>query len=101
MHSAHAKNDFYKRSKTQNSFVIIHYAGEVSYDVRRFLEKNKDVLSPDIAICMTASGDPLVLALFAPEEDAAPAAGGRSKRKVRDPTAWTITRHDGPNHLGL
>ena len=21
--------------------------------------------------------------------------------KVRDPTAWTITRHDGPNHLGF
>ena len=21
--------------------------------------------------------------------------------EVRDPTAWTTTRHDGPNHLGL
>ena len=23
------------------------------------------------------------------------------KGMVRDPTTWTITRHDGPNHLGL
>ena len=22
-------------------------------------------------------------------------------RPVRDPTTWTVTRHDGPNHLGL
>ena len=21
--------------------------------------------------------------------------------QVRDPIAWTITRHEGPNHLGL
>ena len=24
-----------------------------------------------------------------------------ARAKVRDPTAWTITRHDGPNHLGF
>ena len=26
---------------------------------------------------------------------------GRRIDKVQDPTAWTITRYDGPNHLGF
>jgi hypothetical protein len=48
MHSKFDKpptNKFYSKPKVPGSFVIRHFAGEVSYTIDSFIEKNKDELS--------------------------------------------------------
>ncbi|EKX40285.1 hypothetical protein GUITHDRAFT_57369, partial [Guillardia theta CCMP2712] len=45
-------------------FIIQHYAGEVSYESCGFLEKNRDVLLPDIRELLRASSSSIILELF-------------------------------------
>jgi len=46
MHEKHAPNKNYVKPKTNtNFFGIVHYAGEVMYDISGFLDKNKDETS--------------------------------------------------------
>ena len=58
--------------------MVVHYAGEVAYDVRGFLEKNKDTLAHDISQAMARSDDPLINTLFPP----APAVKRRGRAKT-------------------
>jgi len=44
-----------KTTYTRESFTVIHYAGEVMYNVTAFIEKNRDRLSQDIAELMQGS----------------------------------------------
>ncbi|CAF1008646.1 unnamed protein product [Rotaria sordida] len=46
------------------SFSIIHFAGQVQYDVRSFLEKNRDYLAPEIIQVLRSSHVQLVSSLF-------------------------------------
>ncbi|XP_019378232.1 PREDICTED: unconventional myosin-X-like [Gavialis gangeticus] len=49
LHSQHASNHYYMKPRvTDHQFGIKHYAGEVLYDVRGFLEKNRDTFRDDI-----------------------------------------------------
>ncbi|XP_067416441.1 unconventional myosin-X-like [Emydura macquarii macquarii] len=49
LHSQHANNHYYVKPRvTDHQFGIRHYAGEVLYDVRGFLEKNRDTFRDDI-----------------------------------------------------
>ncbi|CAF1580482.1 unnamed protein product [Adineta ricciae] len=45
-------------------FSIIHFAGQVQYDARGFLEKNRDYLAPEIIQVLRASHVQLVSSLF-------------------------------------
>eukprot|EP00960_Hanusia_phi_P035489 751738-Hanusia_phi.AAC.4 len=45
-------------------FIISHYAGEVCYESSGFLEKNRDVLLPDIRELLRASSSSIILELF-------------------------------------
>ena len=48
-HYQHMANAQYSRAKvTTMEFSIKHFAGSVSYDMTDFLEKNRDVLKPDV-----------------------------------------------------
>jgi myosin III len=46
------------------SFSIVHFAGQVQYDVRSFLEKNRDYVAPEIIQVLRSSRVPLVSSLF-------------------------------------
>ncbi|KAH0621187.1 hypothetical protein JD844_022242 [Phrynosoma platyrhinos] len=49
LHSQHGSNQYYMKPRvTDFQFGIQHYAGEVLYDVRGFLEKNRDTFRDDI-----------------------------------------------------
>ncbi|XP_037768620.1 unconventional myosin-X isoform X1 [Chelonia mydas] len=49
LHNQHASNHYYVKPRvTDHQFGIRHYAGEVLYDVRGFLEKNRDTFRDDI-----------------------------------------------------
>ena len=51
LHKNHATKDqkYYEKPKlAKTSFIIIHYAGKVSYEVESFLEKNRDRLREDL-----------------------------------------------------
>lgn len=68
LHTNFAKHKHYTQPrKSGTSFVIIHYAGEVSYEISSFLEKNRDTIYDDIIELGRASLNPLISKLF--EED--------------------------------
>ena len=46
------------------SFSIIHFAGQVQYDARGFLEKNRDYLAPEIIHVLRSSHVQLISSLF-------------------------------------
>jgi len=57
---------YYKPSaSTQESrFTISHYAGQVTYDARDWLEKNRDTLPPGVMEMLQASQNALVRSIF-------------------------------------
>ena len=50
--------------KVKNLFTIEHYAGPVTYTTDAFLEKNFDVITPDMAQLVRSSTDELVLHIY-------------------------------------
>ncbi|XP_068957507.1 unconventional myosin-X [Petaurus breviceps papuanus] len=49
LHAQHAHNHFYVKPRVAvNNFGVKHYAGEVQYDVRGILEKNRDTFRDDL-----------------------------------------------------
>ena len=62
------------------AFVIKHFAGDVTYAVASFLDKNMDPLNEDVEKMMSMSGLPLIAELFEYEEPD-PSARGRKKKK--------------------
>ncbi|EDQ87053.1 uncharacterized protein MONBRDRAFT_33469 [Monosiga brevicollis MX1] len=70
------------KSVPERSFMLVHYAGTVSYTVTGFLEKNTDTLFKDISRLMFESTNPVIKACF-PEGDEKTWAGASK----RPPTA--------------
>eukprot|EP01006_Ploeotia_vitrea_P036084 TRINITY_DN65964_c1_g2_i4.p1 TRINITY_DN65964_c1_g2~~TRINITY_DN65964_c1_g2_i4.p1 ORF type:complete len:1194 (+),score=255.37 TRINITY_DN65964_c1_g2_i4:390-3584(+) len=63
--SNHSKHPFFeKKTLAKTSFIIKHYAGDVSYEVAHFLEKNKDTLKDDMKVIMRASKSPFIAGLL-------------------------------------
>lgn len=59
------KSTFYSRPKSNDlTFSIQHYAGSVEYNVKGFLEKNSDYLSPEIISLLRQSEISLICSLF-------------------------------------
>jgi myosin heavy subunit len=50
--------------KDPKRFLLKHYAGEVTYDIRGFLLKNTDRVSEDLVTLITSSQNPLLKELF-------------------------------------
>lgn len=56
MHAAHKGSKYYVAPKKREpQFVIVHYAGEVTYRIGLFCMKNKDELGSDAAECLSKS----------------------------------------------
>lgn len=51
-------------SRILNSFTVHHYAGDISYDVSGFVERNKDVFMPECREMLAESEKPFVRFLF-------------------------------------
>ncbi|OQV25063.1 Unconventional myosin-XV [Hypsibius exemplaris] len=64
-HYNHGTNSLYQRPKTlQSSFAVRHYAGQVSYNVNGFLDKNRDTLRADVIELFIGSGVLMVSKMF-------------------------------------
>jgi myosin heavy subunit len=50
--------------EARNCFGVLHYAGEVFYNVRGFLDKNRDALHPDVIEAMQSSKSNIVSDIF-------------------------------------
>uniref|UniRef100_A0A8C8GE18 Myosin X n=1 Tax=Oncorhynchus tshawytscha TaxID=74940 RepID=A0A8C8GE18_ONCTS len=65
LHSQHSKNQFYVKPRVAvHNFGVRHYAGEVLYDVRGILEKNRDTFRDDILNLLRESRLDFVYDLF-------------------------------------
>ncbi|XP_069120486.1 chitin synthase chs-2-like isoform X2 [Argopecten irradians] len=49
---------------SRTKFCVRHFAGPVWYDSSMLIEKNRDLLSPDVATCMEQSRNPFISDLF-------------------------------------
>ena len=45
-------------------FIVCHFAGEVTYDVEGFVEKNKDSVSEIITECLSNSSLALIKSIY-------------------------------------
>uniref|UniRef100_A0A8C9Z700 Myosin X n=1 Tax=Sander lucioperca TaxID=283035 RepID=A0A8C9Z700_SANLU len=65
LHNQHSKNSFYVKPRVAvHNFGVRHYAGEVLYDVRGVLEKNRDTFRDDILNLLRESRLDFVYDLF-------------------------------------
>ncbi|KAK9810086.1 hypothetical protein WJX72_004563 [[Myrmecia] bisecta] len=72
-----------------DDFAVEHYAGEVVYSCHKFLDKNKDSLSPDLVELMETSGEPLLQHLAAEiaktqEKRGSQTVGSRFRDQLKD-----------------
>ncbi|EGT37998.1 hypothetical protein CAEBREN_31713 [Caenorhabditis brenneri] len=72
-----------------DSFLIKHYAGDVTYNVDGFCDRNRDVLYPDLILLMQKSSNTFIRSLF--PENVAASAGKRPttfSTKIRVSLNW-------------
>ncbi|KAI1725155.1 myosin head (motor domain) domain-containing protein [Ditylenchus destructor] len=61
-----AKAKYSTRNTSINHFTVIHYAGQVSYNIDGWVEKNRDLVDQSILDVLSASDHPLIAQLFTP-----------------------------------
>eukprot|EP00743_Colponemidia_sp_Colp-15_P007995 GILK01008660.1.p1 GENE.GILK01008660.1~~GILK01008660.1.p1 ORF type:complete len:2044 (+),score=493.00 GILK01008660.1:237-6368(+) len=78
LHSKHAANKNYQAvMKQPNCFSVKHYAGDVVYDSKSFLDKNKDQMSADLLTVLETSRNRFIQSLFPSSADDASKKKGR------------------------
>mmetsp|Transcript_9593 Transcript_9593/g.12531 ORF Transcript_9593/g.12531 Transcript_9593/m.12531 type:complete len:1337 (+) Transcript_9593:190-4200(+) len=83
------KNHQHYNSYGQKTFTILHYAGNVTYSAKGFVESNKDSLSQDLRIMFKRSNNMFVRSLYPEEVDLddrrqPPTAGYKIKNQCGD-----------------
>eukprot|EP00759_Apiculatamorpha_spiralis_P035639 PhF_6_TR36299/c0_g1_i1/m.52982/K12559/MYO10; myosin X len=81
---AHNKNPFFEKKKlAKSSFIVKHYAGNVSYEIHGWLEKNRDTLKDAMKLVMRASKNPLIATFIpAPVDAKKLTVGGFFKEQI-------------------
>ena len=75
--TAVTKSPYYARNrKAPKEFIVRHFAGEVSYEITNFMEKNKDALAPTLLQAMLTSSLSLLSTEIDSKANAAGAASG-------------------------
>ncbi len=65
LHANHEKHPNYEKPRlTKTNFIVKHYAGDVSYECKGFLDKNKDTLQDDLLDVLTGSNDKFIRDMF-------------------------------------
>mmetsp|Transcript_15757 Transcript_15757/g.38099 ORF Transcript_15757/g.38099 Transcript_15757/m.38099 type:complete len:1142 (-) Transcript_15757:190-3615(-) len=67
-HRGHAN---FEACRSQNTFVVVHFAGRVEYDSEGFLEKNRDELRKELMACVRQSSEAFVSKLCPESVDTA------------------------------
>mmetsp|Transcript_29945 Transcript_29945/g.78528 ORF Transcript_29945/g.78528 Transcript_29945/m.78528 type:complete len:1114 (+) Transcript_29945:74-3415(+) len=85
---AHGGHDRYSsfandKSIARDVFVVKHYAGDVTYNIAGFIDKNNDLLYRDLKAVMLTSSNSVITSIFSKEE---------LESKKRPPTAGTQFR---------
>lgn len=86
------KHEYYGNTKrvAVEKFTVKHFAGEVTYSVSGFIEKNMDKLNDDIVEMLAASSHPLIRELYAGSAEAGRADSLASPGRTRAKAAPTI-----------
>ena len=64
------KNEhFVRKPMMKSSFIVKHYAGDVQYQVKNFLEKNRDTLKDDFKLMMGKATNPFACQLLPPPDE--------------------------------
>lgn len=76
----HTKNPFFISPKiNKDSFIIIHTAKDVEYNIKGFREKNRDELGKTLQIVMENSKNPMIVDLFRAKEKEDGGGGNQKK----------------------
>ncbi|KAI9142865.1 hypothetical protein BKA69DRAFT_219046 [Paraphysoderma sedebokerense] len=95
-HQQYGTHSYYVKPKQQLAqFGITHYAGEVTYQVAGFLDKNRDTLRPDIHDVLAASTNRFVAMLFAKDESTESTPGASTPEVVDSPKVSVRARSSG------
>jgi len=69
-HNTHSKNEFYAKPRFKDpAFVVKHFAGDVTYQVAGFIEKNRDSLNEELKDLLQRSSKPFIICLFGKPSD--------------------------------
>lgn len=84
LHSSHEGNAFYIKPRVANTkFGIKHYAGEVFYSTKGFLEKNRDAFRDEILNVLMESRSDFIYDIVEPMKPSVPAAGTKKTSRKR------------------
>lgn len=83
--SAHQGNPFFQRKMLQkSSFTVVHYAGDVAYEVKGFLDKNRDTIKEAFKMLMSQSSDKLICTLLDTSESRKTTVGAFFKNQLKE-----------------
>lgn len=99
--TAHAKHPRFDRARPKlhkdptSCFVVKHYAGDVAYNVRNFLDKDRDAIHPSLMQLLTQSSNPLISEMMSvgrgkQEGEAEEKAPPRARRGVQKRAQATL-----------
>ncbi|XP_073237058.1 unconventional myosin-X-like isoform X2 [Porites lutea] len=84
LHSSHEGNTFYIKPRVANTkFGIKHYAGEVFYSTKGFLEKNRDSFRDEILNVLMESRSDFIYDIVEHMKPSAPTAGTKKSSRKR------------------